>query len=919
MKTFVKHLIAFFISTALWFRYKVTVKGLDKLNKNNLNKKGGVLFLPNHPTVFVDPSLITLAVWPKFPIRPMIVEYQFYMPIVNSLMRYLDALPIPNFTNTSNSLKKRKSDKVFETVIKDLEAGENFLIYPAGRTKQSNLEVIGGSSAVHRILQEAKTANIVLVRVKGLWGSSFSRAYTGKAPPMFPTIWQGMKHVFKNLLFFTPRRKVEIELEPAPADFPYQGTRLEINKYLENYYNTPDGLSEQKENLPGDSLIQVSYSAWKNVVYDVPPEDTLKDSNIDLGNISDEIKQKVIKKLSEISEMDPSRIKPEMNLATDVGMDSLDMSEIALFLQDTFEVRGAPNTELTSVGKVMAIAAKQVTFKEEEDESNVDVSKWKTSSQPKTRLDIAPGKTLPEVFFNNCDRMKGAIAGVDESAGILTYKQLKLRVILLASYIQKLEGEYIGILLPSSLGATILILATQVAGKVPLMINWTVGPRHLESVIKLSNVKSILTSWAFLDRLENVDLVGIEDLLVMLEEQRQHFTILKKIKAFLWSKMKAKSLLKHFKIDQISEENKAVLLFTSGTESLPKGVPLSHKNLLTNQHAAMVGLGIYSNDVFLSMLPPFHAFGFTITTLIPPLTGLKAVYSPDPTNGKRLAAAIEKFKATIVCGTPSFIKSIMKVAKPEQLKKSVRICFTGAEKAPPELFELMSRIFGTPAFLLEGYGITECSPVLTFNREGKPHIGVGLPALGVELCIVHQETYEPVPIGTQGLILAKGPSIFKGYLNPGLTSPFIEIDGTSWYKTGDLGFLDPEGYLTISGRLKRFIKIGAEMISLASIEEALLQTGLKKGWASPDDGASMAVCAKERDGEKPKIYLFTTFSTNVEEINNALKEAGFSNIVKISNLKQLSEIPLMGSGKINYRSLESEYIEKMDLEPAQQV
>jgi acyl-CoA synthetase (AMP-forming)/AMP-acid ligase II/1-acyl-sn-glycerol-3-phosphate acyltransferase/acyl carrier protein len=911
MKTFVKHLIALFVRSALWFRYKVTVKGLEKLTSENLKRSGGVLFLPNHPTVFVDPSLITLAVWPKFPIRPMIVEYQFYTPIVNTLMRYLDALPIPNFTTSSNSLKKKKSDKVIETVINDIRAGQNFLIYPAGRTKQTNYEAVGGASAVYKIVQETPEVNIVLVRVKGLWGSSFSRAYTGMPPPLFETIWLGMKHVFKNLLFFTPRRSVTIELEPAPADFPYKGSKLQMNKYLEAYYNKPDGLSAQQGELPGDSFLPISYSLWGDVFYEIQKQAPNNDVEIKLENIPDDVKQKVVKRLAEITELDPEKIQPHMLLATDLGLDSLDISDVALFLQDVFDVKNVPNTELTSVGKVMAIAAKQITCSDESAEELADTRKWRKAKGPRTRINIGEGATLPEVFFDRCDRMGSSIICADERTGILNYSQLKMRVLLIAKFIQTLEGEYIGILLPSSVGAVILILAAQIAGKVPLMINWTVGSRHLEAVAQLTNVKHVLTSWAFLDRLENVDLNGIEDKLLMLEEQKHKFTLLDKIKAFLLSKKKKASLLKAFHLDKLSENDKAVLLFTSGTESLPKGVPLSHKNLLSSQRAVFDSLSIYSDDVFLSILPPFHAFGFTITTLIPILSGLRVIYSPDPTDSKRLAKMAERWQATMICGTPSFMKAIMKAAKPEQLK-TLRICFTGAEKAPPELFQLMNKFFGTSERFLEGYGITECSPVLTINGENREHRGVGLPVTGVELCVVHPETYTLLPIGTQGLILARGPNVFSGYLNPGLSSPFVEVNGKSWYKTGDLGFLDAEGYLTISGRLKRFIKIGAEMVSLAAIEDGLLQISLKKNWPISEEGSALAVCAKELPGEKAKIYLFTTFPLNVEDANSALKEAGFSNLVKISNLMHLTPIPLMGSGKTNYRLLESEYLPRLE-------
>lgn len=911
MKQLVKHLIALFLRFAFWFRYRVTVKGLESLTPQALNKPGGILFLPNHPSVFVDPSLVTLSVWPKFPIRPMVVEYQFYTPVVNSLMHYLDALPVPDFANTSNTLKKKRTEKVIQTVIEGLKKGDNFLIYPAGKTKQTGYESIGGSSAVQHIIHNTPEANVVLVRVKGLWGSSFSRAYTGKAALMFPTIWQGMKHVFKNLLFFTPRRQVIIELEPAPADFPYDKSRLEMNKYLEAYYNKPDGLTKQEGNYPGDSLIRVSYSAWKEVLYELPQQKEFDDKDVNLSAISNSIKQKVLSRLAQIAETQAESIKPNMNLATDLGLDSLDIAEVAIFLQDTFDVQNIPNQELTTVARVLGIAAKQIVFETETDNDHADISKWMKTSGPRRRISLAPGKLIPEVVLNVCDKMGHEVACADERSGILTYSNLKLRVILLARFIRQLEGEYIGILLPSSVGASILILATQLAGKVPLLINWTVGTRHLESVVKLSNVKHVLTSWSFIDKLENVALDPIEDILMMLEDQRRHFTLLEKIKAFILSKRSTASLLKKFKLNEKTENDKAVLLFTSGTESLPKGVPLSHKNILSNQGAALEGLKIYSDDVFLSMLPPFHAFGFSITSLIPLVCGLKAIYSPDPTNGKKLAQTAQRWGATILCGTPAFIKGIMKVATKEQLK-TVRLCFTGAEKAPPELFQYMDQFFGQNCLFLEGYGITECSPVLTFNREGMPHCGVGLAAKGVELCIVHPETEVLLPVGTQGMILARGPNVFSGYLNPGLSSPFIDINGVSWYKTGDLGFLDDQGNLTISGRLKRFIKIGAEMISLAAIEEGLLQAGMKKGWPLIQEGPALAICSKEIPGEKTKIFLFTTFPILLDEVNAAIKEAGFSNIVKISNVMRLLEIPLMGSGKINYRLLESEYLPKLE-------
>jgi long-chain-fatty-acid--[acyl-carrier-protein] ligase len=891
-------ILLYVVRFSLWFRYRVTIKGLENLNRSTLNKPGGAVFLPNHPTVFVDPTLITLAVWRKYPIRPMVVEYMYYTPIIHSVMKFMNALPIPNFVNSSNSLKKKKADRVVETVIEDLKKGQNFLIYPAGKVKHQAREIIGGASAVHRIIQAVPEANVVLVRITGLWGSRFSRALTGKTPFMFATIWQGVKIVLKNLLFFTPRREVTIEFMPAPDDFPYRASRMELNKYLEDWYNRPDGLTETKLDHPGESLYLVSYSMWKEELPSIPSLDS-KDAQVESSQIPADIQQKVKKKLSEISQIPIEQIQPEMNLSSDVGLDSLDNAEILAFLDDEFDVAGVPVEELTTVGKVMALAANQVAFGEQVEEEQQDLSKWRQFKSQKA-MTVAPGKTIAEVFLNNCARMRGFIACGDMKAGVLTYDQAKLRVLLLAEYIRHLPGEYIGILLPSSVAAYLTVLACHLAGKVPLMVNWTVGPRHLESVIALSNVKVVLSSWAFLDRLENVNLTGIEECILTLEDVRRELTFVDQLKAYYRSKLGTASLLKIFNIENLSEHSPAVLLFTSGTESMPKGVPLTHHNILSNQREAAQIVDIHEDDILLGILPPFHAFGFTVSGLLPLVTGFRAAYYPDPTDGKGVAKSIERWSATVICGAPTFLKGVFKNAKNQQLK-TLRICVTGAEKAPKELFDLVQQ--HSSASVIEGYGITECSPILTINMTGDPKRGVGKPLPEVNMCIVDLETHQPLPQGKQGLILVRGPNIFSGYLNKGLASPFLSVKGQNWYSTGDLGYFDSENNLIISGRLKRFVKVGGEMVSLTALEDALQQS---MGHQTQAEGPILAISAKEEAGEKTKIYLFTTLPMTIEEANKALRRAGFSNLIKITKVYQLPEIPIMGTGKIHYRALENQ-------------
>lgn len=901
MRNFLALALLYFMRFALWFRYRVTIKGLDKIDPAILNKPGGVLFLPNHPTYFVDPTLVVLAVWKKYPIRPVIVEYMYYTPIIHTIMRFLNALPMPNFGTSSNSLKKKRADKVLETIIEDLKNRQNFLIYPAGKTKHQAREVIG-ASGVHRIIQSVPEANVVLVRTTGLWGSRFSRALTGgRMPPeMFENILWGIKKVFKNLLFFTPRREVTIEFEPAGPQFPYQASRLEMNRYLEKWYNRPDGILPQQGEEPGESLYLVSYSMWKEELPTINPIERAEE-NIDISKVPAVIQEKIKHQLTEMTQIPSDQIKPDMDLAGDLGLDSLDNAELITFLDDQYEVSGVPVHELTSVGKLMALAAKQVSFGEPAEEEQVNLSQW-NKPRKHQKASIAAGQTIPEVFLNCCQRMGQQVMCGDNTAGVVTYADAKLRVLLLADYIRHLPGNYIGILLPSSVAAYLTILACQLAGKVPLLINWTVGPRHLESVVALSQVQVVLSSWAFLDRLENVDLNGIEDLIIMLEDVRRELTLKDKLKAYFRSKLGTKALLSLCKVQKMNKDTQAVLLFTSGTENMPKGVPLSHENILSNQRACLEQVNLLADDVLLGILPPFHAFGFALSGLLPILCGIRVAYYPDPTDGKGLVRAIDRWQATLICGAPSFLKGIFKNAHTDQLK-TLRLCFTGAEKAPSELFQMVDSLGHCQ--LWEGYGITECSPVITINKTGDQTQGVGQPLSGVQLCIVHLDTHQPVAQGQQGLILTRGTHVFNGYLNKGISSPFLMINGESWYSTGDLGYLDIKGNLILSGRLKRFIKVGGEMVSLAAIEDALQKTVGKKAGLS-DEGPILAVCAKEEAGEKTKIFVFTRFSTSLEEVNRALREAGFSNLVKVYKIHQLAEIPLMGSGKIHYRALEGQ-------------
>lgn len=903
MKRALLQLLYILIKLSWKLRYKVTYKGLDAIKEQLKTAKTGTLFLPNHPAIFIDPLLITVPLLQSFAVRPLIVEYMFYHPFVHWAARLIQALPIPNFHTGFNTIKERRTKRMLDKMSDGLKKGERFLIYPSGTTKQGPREVLGGAFGVHHLISENPEVTIVLVRMTGLWGSMFSRALThGDVPDMNQSIKKAFWIVVKNLFFFTPKRKVDIEFELAGPDFPRKSTKQELNRSLEAWYNYPYESLDGKENF-GEPLSLVSYAFWKT---ELPQIAKNIEERIELSTVPEVMKKEIIEKVALLSKRAKEEIQPSQLLVADLGLDSLDLAELMTFLETHFDVTGMHPADLTTVSRLFLIAMK-IYQKPEKPEPEWNLNRWEKKASLE-RAHIPDGETIPEVFLRMCDQKLFDIACADVRTGIFSFRKIKMKVLLLAEKIKTLPGDHIGILLPSSVTCEVVMLACMFAGKTPVMINWTIGGRHLDTVVEVSKIQVVLTAWGFLDNLENVDISRIEELLVVLEELKVEFSFFDILKAEWNSFLSSSHLLSKEKfayLQAAKNKKEAVILFTSGTEAMPKGVVLSHKNVLSNQRAALEAIDLTSQDKLLAMLPPFHSFGFTVTGLLPLLGGIKVVYYPSPTESKRLAKAIKKWGITILASAPTFLKNIFSVSDRDQLA-SLRMIVSGAEKAPQELFDLALKL-SSHAKVTEGYGITECSPVLTFNSEGQKKFGVGKPIPGVQLKIIDHETHVPVKDGEVGLVLAAGPNIFPGYLNEGLVDPFIEMGGSRWYITGDLGKLDSDGNLILAGRLKRFVKIGGEMISLAAIEEALYPKISERYVKKPKDVNGvplLAVCAGQEGDGRPKLMLFTASPIEVLEVNQLLRQKGFSNLVKIDSVAILDQIPITGTGKIAYRDLQ---------------
>ena len=813
-------------------------------------------------------------------------------------MKLVRALPMPNFEMAANTWKIRQVEKSLKTVKTCLQKGDNFLIYPSGHLKTEGREIVGGNSYVHRILEMYPDTKIVLIRTTGLWGSLFSRVVTGRAPDFWKVFVRGTKILLKNGIFFAPRRKVTVEFSLAPKDFPYKGSRIELNHYLENWYNQyRDSSGHLTDKEP---LSLVTFSRFSKdvpvITYEEPAERPKKDIEV-----PEVIRNDVLKELAKLSARDAKEIEETMDLSTDLGLDSLDLAGIQAFLDERYDVESIVPEKMRTVTDLLELIVEGKVKRRADDTANKKLYAWpKEAFRPAVRL--PKGESIQEVFLNTCDRMNKSIACGDENAKMLSYKQFKIGVIVLARKFKKLPDSHIGVLLPSSVGVFVIILAILMAGKVPVILNWTAGVRSLNFANNLLNLKTIFSARRFLERVDSLDLGELEDKVILMEEYRKGISFWDKLSGLFLARKKAPALMKHFQIKKVKPEDPAVILFTSGTETYPKAVPLSHRNLLENLRAAFSVVRINRDDILLGILPPFHSFGFSVTGLMPLLSGLRVFFSPDPTDSHAMARDCYLRSITLLCCAPSFYRNLFRVATPRQLK-SVRMFVTGAEKAPKELFESVAKLEGDK-ILIEGYGITECSPIVTLCRPELPPKGVGQPIPGVTLCVINPETDERLPDQEQGEICIKGPSVFQGYMGKDVPDPFIEIEGEKWYRSGDLGSLDEDGSLLYGGRIKRFVKIGGEMVSLTALEEELTHQSKEKGWIPKEEETpQLAVGVIEKEADKPILVLFTTFSVSEQDINKALRDVGFGRIVKIQKVKQISEIPMTGTGKVHFRRI----------------
>jgi acyl-[acyl-carrier-protein]-phospholipid O-acyltransferase/long-chain-fatty-acid--[acyl-carrier-protein] ligase len=467
---------------------------------------------------------------------------------------------------------------------------------------------------------------------------------------------------------------------------------------------------------------------------------------------------------------------------------------------------------------------------------------------------------------------------------------------------KEFPDERIAVVLPASKGSMVANLAVTLAGKVPIDLNFTMGRAANESCIKRANLRVVISATPFMERIKDFPWPGR---VLKLDEIMPQI----KTQIFVWWMMSilapAGLLLRLLQIPKGGGHAEASLLFTSGSTGEPKGVVLSHCNIVGNVSQFRELLDAKKDDAILASLPFFHSFGSTVTLWYPLIEGVRIVTYPNPLEAAKNAALIEHYKLTLLLATPTFLRSYLRKVQPHQLR-SLRLVITGAEKLPLDLAKSFEERFGQKVF--EGYGLTETSPVVSVNlpepQPTKPgeqvqpsaRLGsVGKMAPGIAAEIREPETDRKLSLHETGMLWLRGPNIFEGYLHdPERTADVLR---DSWFKTGDIGRFDEDGFLYIEGRLSRFSKIGGEMVPHEAIEQKIVDLLDLSG----KDERAIAIVGVQDDAKGETIVLLSAVDIDLAQLRDKLRDAGVPNLWIPKRVQRVESVPVLASGKLDLK------------------
>ncbi len=515
-----------------------------------------------------------------------------------------------------------------------------------------------------------------------------------------------------------------------------------------------------------------------------------------------------------------------------------------------------------------------------------------------------PGDLLDRRLIRVARRNWTKFAMADTTGRSLTYGGVLTGAVLLGRVSFSLPGErsspeMVGVLLPSTVAGALVNLSLTLRGAVPVNLNFTAGAEAMQSAMEQCGIRTVISSRAFLARAKIEPLPGT----VYVEDLLKSVTVFDKLRAWLAARFAPAALLSR---GRHTPDSLASVIFSSGSTGVPKGVMLSHYNLISEIDAIAQLFWINSKDRIVGVLPFFHSFGFTVTIWFPLLSGCGVVYHPNPTDARAIGELVHQHKATLLLSTPTFCSAYTRKCSTEEFA-SLRYVLVGAEKLRQPVADAFREKFGVE--LLEGYGCTEMSPVVAVNAPNfvagkdtqtanKPGT-VGHPLPGVAARIVDPATFAPLPPNTEGLLLVKGSNRMLGYLNQPERTAQVFHDG--WYNTGDIALLDDEGFLRITDRLGRFSKIAGEMVPHLKVEEAILNVMLN---VTGDAQCVVTGIPDDARGER-LVALYVHPTLTPADLYRQLSETTLPRlwIPKRENLYPVEALPQLGTGKLDLRGV----------------
>jgi acyl-[acyl-carrier-protein]-phospholipid O-acyltransferase / long-chain-fatty-acid--[acyl-carrier-protein] ligase len=512
----------------------------------------------------------------------------------------------------------------------------------------------------------------------------------------------------------------------------------------------------------------------------------------------------------------------------------------------------------------------------------------------------ASRRPLVHYFIQAARQNWGRQAVADTSGTSLSYGRTLAGALALAGKLKGLvgEAEHVGVLLPPSVGGALANLALALLGRVPVNLNYTAAEASMRSAQAQCGIASVVTSRAFLEKLPGL---ARPEGMLFLEDLQPQISRWDKLAPLAKARLYPAALLGS--CEGFHPDRSATVIFSSGSTGEPKGVMLSHHNIMSNIEALRMVFRVNLNDNVCSALPFFHALGFTGTLWFPLVSGFSAAYHPNPMDGEKIAQVVREHRSTILLATPTFLLAYLRRAKKADFA-SLRLVVTGAEKLKGKLADSFQEKFGIRP--MEGYGATELSPVITLSlpdveidgvrQYGAKEGSVGHPVPGVAIRVVDPDSGALLKPGQPGLVLVRGPNVMLGYLGQPEKSAQALRDG--WYVTGDIGALDEDGFLRITDRLSRFSKIGGEMVPHGVLEDELHgrlgQTGVLAVTAVPD----------EKKGEK-LVVIYLKGATDAQTLQRHLCESALPNLWKPGrdSYLEVESLPMLGTGKLDLKGL----------------